>query len=152
MASIFSVRPGITTVIRDPEALPMSLDFTGWGGFIVRRSIVQGITVQTQSNYQFVHTLRGFVYVYVFGERIGDLIISGLSFSGRCPGDTTDGIKEVMNYYDQQRVSFAGNPTNIRIGRAGFRGFLVGAKFEIVNPKGRVGQFQLRFNVLPPVS
>lgn len=151
--NILSTKPGVAMVIRDLDSLPMVLSFTGWGGFVVRDAIVQGISVQSTGNYQFLHTLRGYVYAYVFGERIGNLIISGLTFNGSCiTGYTREGISMIVNYYDQFRISRGGARVGIQIGAAGFSGFLVGTQFQVVNPEGRIGQFQLQFNILPPVA
>jgi len=149
--NIFSVSPGVAYVIRDPRTLPMVLAFSRWGGFVVRRSLVQAISVRTLGNFQFSHSLRGFIYVNVFGERMGDLSISGLSLRGRCRYDNTDGISQVIDYYNKERISNRATPVGIRVGRAGFRAFLIGANFAIHNPGDRVGQFQLQFKLLPPV-
>jgi hypothetical protein len=139
-------------VIRDPESLPMVLSLTGWGGFVVRQALVQGISIQSAGNFQFLHTLRGYVYAYVFGERIGNLILSGLAFNGSCiTGGYIDGISRVMEYYNTYRISRAGAAIGIQVGAAGFYGFLVGTQFNIVNPAGRIGQFQLQFNIAPPI-
>lgn len=150
--NIFSTRPGMAMVIRDPESLPMVLSLAGWGGFTVRQAIIQGISIQSASNFQFLHTLRGYVYVYVFGERIGNLTITGLAFNGSCiTGGYIDGISRVIQYYDAFRVSRGGAAVGIQVGAAGFNGFLVGTQFQIVNPAGRIGQFQLQFKITPPV-
>jgi hypothetical protein len=139
-------------VLRDPDSLPMVLSLTGWGGFVVRQAVIQGVSVQSAGNFHFLHTLRGYVYVYVFGERIGNLIITGLAFNGSCiTGGYLDGISRVINYYDAFRVSRGGAAIGIQIGAAGFNGFLVGTSFRIANPEARIGQFQLNFNITPPV-
>jgi len=149
--NVFSIQPGRTFAVPAPEAVPMVLSFDDWNGYHARRAIVQSVGVASQGNYQFLHTLRNFVYVYVFGERMGEITLSGLAFAGHCPFDTTDGTAQVMSYYAQKGISYTGAPVGIQIGAAGFRGFLTAAKFDIINPKGRIGQFTFRFNTLPPV-
>lgn len=150
MGHIFSVSPGHVVAVRMPDAAPMAISLDGWGGFQTRRSIVQSISITTQGNFQFLHTLRGFVYVYVFGERMGELTLSGLSFAGMCDGGNSSGLMQVINYYDQYRVSKTGQPVSVWIASAGFRGFLIGSKFDIVNPEAGIGNFSLQFKTIPP--
>lgn len=150
--NIFSTSPGVAMVLRDPQALPMVLALEGWGGFTVRSAVMQGIAVRSTSNYQFLHTLRGYVYAYVFGERMGELIITGLTFNGSCvSGLFRDGISQVLSYYDAYRISRSGATVGVQIGAAGFSGFLTGTQLQVVNPEGRIGQFQLSFSLIPPV-
>ena len=148
--SIWSTKPGFALALNDPDAIPMVFDFDDWGGFDVRRSIVQGVSISRMGNFQFLHTLRGFVYVYIFGERMGEFVISGIAFAGKCPDDQTDGISKVMEYYEEKGIAFFGKPVGIQVGKAGFRAFLIGAKFDIINPKGRLGQFAFSFRTIPP--
>jgi hypothetical protein len=148
--NIFSVNPGRVIAIKDPFSVPFTLSFDDWGGFDARNAILQGVSVSTQGNYQFLHSLRNFIYVYIFGERIGEITLSGLAFVGKCPNNDTDGLSKVMEYYNKKGISFSGEPVNITVGRAPFSAFLVGAKFEIVNPKARIGQFALAFKLIPP--
>lgn len=150
MANIFSVGPGIAVPIRDPRAVPMTISAEGWGGFASRQAIVQRVSVSSTGNFQFMHTLRNYIYVYVFGERIGELILSGVAFAGTCSGWGGDGISKVMRYYAQKGIGFTGRPLGVQIGASGFQAFLVGAQFDINNPEAQIGQFQLKFNILPP--
>jgi hypothetical protein len=147
--NIISSQAGQAVVIRDPRAVPMLLSFDNWGGFVVRNCILQGIAVSTRGNFQFMHTLRGFVYVYVFGERMGSVVVNGMAFQGRCPADNTNGLEQIMQYYGANRISATGAPVGIAIGSARFRGFLTATSFQILNPLARIGQFSLNFDIIP---
>lgn len=149
MANIFSVSPGVAVPIRDPRAVPMTISADGWGGFATRQAVVQRVAVSSMGNFQFMHTLRNYIYVYVFGERIGELTLSGLAFAGTCYGGG-DGISKVLAYYSQKGIGFTGKPVGVQVGASGFQAFLIGAQFEINNPEAQMGQFQLKFNILPP--
>lgn len=43
-------------------------------------SIITSVSINAQNNYQFLHSLENLIYVYSFGERIGELTISGLGW------------------------------------------------------------------------
>lgn len=151
MSTVFSVRPGYALAVKDGtlQGAPIRLDLDDWGGFPQRTAIIQGISVARNSNYQFLHTLRHFIYIYVFGERIGDLVISGLTLTGRCPNTAQPGFDGVMDYWEQQAVHVREDPIGVEVGRTGFLAFLTGAKIDIINPKAGLGQFLLKMNMVP---
>lgn len=151
MPTIFSVRPGLAVAIRDRAlaGAPMRLDLDDWGGYPQRTAIITGISVAKAGNYQFLHTLRGFIYVYVFGERIGDLILQGITFTGQCPGGGENGFDGVVDYYEQNAIAFRDDPVGVEIASSGFLAFLTAAKVDIVNPKAGLGQFTLKMNAVP---
>jgi hypothetical protein len=149
MAVIFASEPGIAVAIVDPNVLPITFGFGGWGNFNNRNSIIQRIGISSASNHQFLYTLRNFTYVYIFGEKAGDFIISGLSFMGDCGGLNFEGISQVINYYATFGLSQYGNVVPIQIGLAGFYGFLIGITVGIENPETRLGRFSYTFKTLP---
>jgi hypothetical protein len=149
MAVIFSSTPGVACVLNDPFVLPITFNFTGWGGYATRRAILQGITISSKGNYQFLHTLRNYVYVYVFGERMGDVQITGLTTMSECGTGHSSGISEVIRYYANNCISWTGAPVGIQIGFAAFWGFLVGIDIGTTNPESRIGRFTLTFNTIP---
>src|SRR5690606_23176631 len=90
------------------------------GGFQAFRSIVTRIGVNANCNYQFLHTLGGGIYLYVFGDRIGALELSGLSFDSVCAADGGFGgelgIEKVYKYFDTFKLSSRPAPVRISIG------------------------------------
>ena len=48
-------------------------------------TIITRIGVAAAGNYQFLHTIGNDVYIYVFGDRMGDVTLHGLSFANGCP-------------------------------------------------------------------
>jgi hypothetical protein len=152
--NIFTVRPGHALAVRDTSVTPLTLEFDDWGGFDVRRCIVQGVSVGAQTNHQFLNTLRKFIYVYIFGDKMHGISISGIAFTGKCEGcpsanDRVDGISEVIRYYKQKRLSTTGEPVGITLGAAAMSGFLTGAKFDIIDPRAQLGTFSLIFAGIP---
>jgi hypothetical protein len=152
--NVFTVRPGHAIAVRDNSVTPLTLEFDDWGGFDVRRCIVQGISVGAQTNHQFLNTLRKFVYVYIFGDKMHSIAITGIAFTGKCDGcpsgnDRVDGISEVIRYYSQKRLSATGEPVAITLGAASMSGFLTGTKVDIIDPRAQLGQFTLMFAGIP---
>lgn len=154
MSTLFVTRPGQVVAVQNVGALPLTIFLEGWPGFPAIRAVITNISAHTQTNYQLLHTLREYIYVYVFGERIGDMAIGGLLFSEACvaPG-APSGIEQLSDYYNQYRLSNYGAPLTVQIGLSGLarvRGFLVGARTDLVDATHQLGQFSLILKTLTP--
>lgn len=167
MTTLYVTHPGQVTAINgDVGKLPMTIMLDNWPGFPAIRAIMTHIGISASGNYQFLHTLKEYIYVYVFGERIGDVAISGLLFSESCtssdgPADATapanvaqpSGIEQLCDFYNTNRIAVRGQPMRIIIGTsamASFQAFLVAHKSEISDPQQQLGQFTLYFKNLTP--
>src|SRR5436309_2053943 len=98
MPNIFSSEAGRVVQLVG-GGLPMSIRigafdpkniYSEWGGFNVVKSIITGISFQSQSGFQILHTLNGFIYIYSFGERSSDLSVNGLAFMANCSDEFDD--------------------------------------------------------------
>jgi hypothetical protein len=145
MANIFATEPGTAIAITDPSILPITFVIGGWGGYPVRNSIIQGFSIASQGNYQFLNTLRNFTYVYVFGEKMGDITVTGLTFIGSCDYYNWSGVSNTLGYYANYALSWTGAPVYIAIGLAVFYGFLTGLRLDVRNPEGRLATFTLTY-------
>jgi len=149
--SIFSHQPGFVTSLEEPTGMPLIIG--GLGGFDGFKAIITKVGVSAQGNYQFLHTLRDFIFVYVFGERIGQIVIQGLTFFDKCPGGGgPTGIESVMGYYNQNRIAATGNTLSIQIGTSSngrFEGFLTSFQGGVDNPEYLIGSFSLGFHIFP---
>ena len=150
MAFIFPSKVGRPAVVTDPNAQPVSFSFGlgGWPGFGATNCLLQGVTAQTRGNYQFLYTIGNFTYVYVFGELMGDLMVTGLALAGQCPGGTAHGMSAAVDYYNTNAISVTGAPVAINFAGLGILAFLTGATFQMSTPKTRIGQFQLNFKII----
>lgn len=76
--------------------------FTFWFGsglFATRFRIpVTGFALEVGGNYQFLHTLNDLVYFYSFGDRVGELNITGMAFIRRSC-DTGFGVNTALPSY-----------------------------------------------------
>ena len=149
---VFSKAAGQVSSFVDPT-LPArtTLRVQGWGGFLGFKSIISRVTVSARGNFQFLHTLGGQVFVYVFGDKIGQLGISGLSFDSVCEDPAgTLGIERVLNYYSGHRIAARQTPVKVTIGTATtLSGYLLGITGDVVDPKSRIWQFNMEFALIP---
>jgi hypothetical protein len=149
MASVFSSRSPLSVYKLDldtanPAVFRINID----GNPFV--APITGFAVDLQGNYQFLHTVNDFIYLYVFGDRIGDLVLTGISFTDNdCP--TTGGdLTTIFKFYKDNRVAVRNTPINITIGADSFLTFLTGTKIEQAKPDNGVVQWVMRFNTLMP--
>lgn len=153
MAVLFITNPGVAVQLPAQSAMPLSIALDGWGGFQGFKSIITQASVQQQGGFQFLHTLRDFIFVYVFGERMGQCTIHGVSFAYTCPGrGGMTGPEAILQYYNNSRITKAGVPGTIQIGTTAagrMRGFMTGMKLELTDPQQHLSQFSLQFHKFP---
>lgn len=165
MPSIFQTRPGVAVAFPSVEDVPIPIAFDGWSGstFPQYKSIITQMAIERNGNYQFLHTLKDLIYVYVFGERIGTITISGISFAGSCQPatsgrgsrartDTKTGIEHILEYYEQNSIARRSTPITIQIGAntsGHFTGFLTNLRVNILQPEARMAQFAFQFQSFP---
>lgn len=165
---IFSSQPGAVSVVQGP-GISMSLFVDGFTGYGAMKSIISGFEVQTQAGVQFMHTLRDFIYVYVFGERMSPLTVHGTSFAHVCnrmeeilvdpvTGRSIflpdyHGLEYALGYYGNARVSSSGVPVTIVVGLSTVLfGFLTGGSFRLDDVEHELGHFSFSFQAMPQAS
>ncbi len=112
---------------------------------------ISGFALELNGNYQFLHTVNDFIYVYAFGDRIGELTVSGFGFSQTCGNASSAKICNLFDFYTQNRIRRKGD-LSVHIGEcpdANFWAFLTGMRVEVQDPQTAIAQWSLRFNVLP---
>jgi len=115
---------------------------------------ITGFMLEMSTNHQFLHSLDEFIYVYAFGDRVGELIISGIAFT-ECvttgPGATASGhMDSLYAHYLRSRLAKNLTPTKITLGSANTEllGFLTGMRLEVPNPQLPIAQWVLRYQVI----
>jgi len=123
---------------------------------------ITGYTLELSTNHQFLHSLDEFIYAFAFGDRIGELTVTGIAFTteaceqaaGAASRPITDEVKQenVYKYYLANKFSKTLRPSKIKIGENGdnelLLGFLTGVRMEVPNPALPIMQWALRFNVI----
>lgn len=149
MSALFLTQPGTAVQIPTGQAMPLTVRLDGWGGFTGFKAIITQTGIEQQGGFQFMHTLRDFMFAYVFGERIGQAMISGIAFSQTCGnGNGLTGPEAVLQYYNRFRITRTGRPITIQIGAtpAGMmRGFLTRLKLDTTDASQHLSQFSLTF-------
>ena len=121
-------------------------------GFQQHKSIITRMTVSQQGNFQFLHTIGNDVYIYVFGDRMGSVTLSGLSFTYDCnsPGDSDHGFEKIYDWYRDSRVAKRRTPVRVHLGqRTTFEGFVVGVTGDVVDPSTRIMQYGIQMVTIP---
>lgn len=154
--------PGRVIALTEPStpsttsfSSPVSID--GWGGYSEFKSILTRCLVSSQGNYQFLHSFGGRIYTYSFGDKIGTVGLSGLSFqkaiqgnNGSCsdlPGGI--GIQKVMEYYNQNRIAKRADPITVTFAGQALRGMLTSFTADVANPESLIFQFDMQLALIP---
>jgi hypothetical protein len=111
---------------------------------------VTGFSLDLSTNHQFLHSLDEFTYVFAFGDRVGELTLSGIAFTHKCPGNNSANPSALYQYYLDNKVSTRLKPAKITILQAPTTliGFLTGMRMEIPNPSLPMMQWVLRYHVI----
>jgi len=150
--TFFSRQVGQVAAFIDPTIPARTLvRLENWDGYQVQKSIITQATFSAQANLQFLHTMGGNIFIYVFGDRIGTMSLSGLSFDSTCDSAVgVIGVENVVQYYNQYRAVNRQLPLKITLGVATtFTAYLIGVSCQIADPKSRIWEFNYRFAIIP---
>lgn len=149
MPALFEANPGRVLAVRDPAVqglLPPLVDVRPDPvSFQARKAIITRVMIAQETNQQFLHTLGGDIYIYVFGDRVGQLTIGGMCFAHDCdrPGDRQHGIEKMLAWYRSNKLSRRRDPVTVMIGRTPVTGFVAGFTADVFDHKLNVMQFSL---------
>lgn len=111
--------------------------------------LVTRVQVEQKVNNQFQPALDNTVYVYCFGDGIGQFTISGLTFSRSCnDGGGGNGVSDALSYYASNRA-LSDTTISLGLGGSAFSGYLHQVTAGIDNPYLKLGQFTLVAATLP---
>ncbi len=112
------------------------------------RAIVTQVGIVENGNFQFLHTLNETIYAYVFGDRIGELRVSGICFAHSCD-DRPSGMKQIVDNYRAKRLSKSGGPVQVSIGDINYKAALVGMNLDVLDAETSLGQWTFSFKTFP---
>jgi hypothetical protein len=150
--TFFSRQVGQIAAFTDPTIPARTLiRLEDWDGYLVQKSVITSAMLSAQTNLQFLHTMGGNIYVYVFGDRVGTFSLNGLAFDSTCDNSAgLIGVEHVMQYYNQNRASNRAMPLKITLGVAStFVTYLVGMTCQIADPKSRIWEFSYKLALIP---
>lgn len=115
--------------------------------------IVTTFRIDQSANAQFSPTLQDSIYVYSFGDKMGQLVIGGVAFHKTCKSQSPfTGMKDIIQYYNDNSISQNVKPVFLSFGAFSIRCFLTGYNFSSMDPKLNLVQFQLVFAIPARVS
>lgn len=149
---ILSSQPGRVfafTEAGQPAQAFIRLD--GLAAYGIFKSIVTRVAVSSACNFQVRHTVGSDKFIYTFGDRIGKVFVTGLSFDAYCDEFAGSlGIERVAAYYNANRLAFRSSPIFMTIGRVlTLRMFLAGLDIDVEDPAQRIWRYQLSFLEVP---
>ena len=125
----------------------------GWGGFQGFKSIFTRISIAQQTNHQIQHMLGDRLYLNVFGDRIGMMELSGLSFFNNCNDDFRTGFFYVQEFYRQNKLTRRATPLRITTDPfTVYEGFLLAMRGEAISmaqTDQRIYQFSMALAIIP---
>lgn len=154
---IFSSNAGTVGVINptDGNTSPfvMRVDEAELSGDLIR-GIVTSMSVSQDTSVQFMHSLRDTIYINVFGNKIGQMNISGILFlADVCEGTDKNSdppFKKFYEYYTDNNAVARESALDIQIGSGvSFKAFLLGFNFQVADAQTSLGQFTMTLAVVP---
>ena len=112
--------------------------------------IIQRIGYGQGVNVQFAPSLASLIYVYVFGDKMGDVTISGVCFDRTCSdGKRFKGAQRALSYYSKNRAAAKSDTINVTIGDVEINGFVIDMKLDTLNEEYRTMSFTMTMAALP---
>lgn len=153
MPIIFKGTPGRVLVVKDPAVPARVRPLVQPRPRIninEQKSIITRVAISQQTNHQFLHTLGNDIYIYVFGDRVGQIMLEGLSFVENCDGGGgKHGMEQMLKYYKDNKLSSRKDPVQILIGGTTIKGFITGMTNDVVDPKTWLAKYQLTVAIMP---
>ena len=155
MADIFNSQPGRVAVFVDDngQIMPGQIKM---GNFAPVAALISGADYDQGTDHQFQMSMDRKVYVYVFGDKMGQVVVNGIAFPGVCNSDTQNGLLDILDYYRTYRASKNPDVVQVSIGGGAddmIRGFLIEAKIRSLtvanDPASFMSHWQLIVATLP---
>jgi hypothetical protein len=150
MADIFNSRAGYVAILPSDSVIPGRITVAG---FSPSAALVSGIDYKQRTNQQFQTSLDRAIYLYVFGDLMGDVLVKGIAFPATCEG-ASEGLLEILKFYQNQRASVQSSPVNVQVGSSEtIAGFLTAVEVisEAVaqDPMSFISNYTMTINALP---
>jgi hypothetical protein len=122
MGDIFNSSPGVVAVVENQAVVPGRVKV---GNFEPAAALISSIDYEQNTNQQFQTSLDAAVYIYVFGDQMGKVVVEGIAFMSTCEG-SENGLKEILDFYGSNRASRKADPIQVVLGDDSVVGFLTG--------------------------
>ena len=149
--------PGVSGITRIAGDNAGESDYINWNA---HRSIVTRVAMSHACNFQASHMIGNDVYLYVFGDKLGQVIISGLSMAVDCgcyPGGSGysmqadgHGIEKAYQWYLRYRVTQERKPVTVTIGSTThFQGILINMDTDTHSEENFLMRYTMTVQTIP---
>lgn len=147
------INAGTLTVFTLPEIrgqanLVVFTDPAPQGTTFVDGVIITKLNTVQRTNTQFQQSLDNVIYVYSFGDQMGDMQINGLAFPRNCSSGK-NGIQELMKFYQEYRVSNRVQRIQLSFCNEIIDGFIIGMSISTLDASSGAHGFTLLMKTLP---
>ena len=152
MPLIFPGHPGRVVAIEDTtvQGAVNLLDMNPSANFNQHRVIFNQVQIAETVNAQFAHMFGSDIYVYVFGDEIAPMVISGLAVVDCETG--RHGFSAIHDYYRQNRLANRLSPIDVLVGQTDLQAMLINFRSTVIDVEKRLMGFQLGLNGLPELD
>lgn len=120
------------------------------------RALITQQALDQQTNQQFLHSIGNDVFVYMFGDQIGQLTLQGIAAARGCAGlsaSTVDlnehGLSKMLTWWNTNRASNRSGLIVAQIGNHQFRGLATRFVTNVEDAGSMLVRFTLFMHVLP---
>jgi hypothetical protein len=120
-------------------------------GFAPLNTIIESLGINRETNVQFQESLDEAIYVYSFGDKMGQVRVSGTTFSQDCNDPSAGaGPFSIFDYYTRHRASERNDPVFVSLPESliNMNGFLIAMNLNQVDPIFGLWKFELMFRML----
>lgn len=156
---LFQSKPGTVKMLVPEGGITPGALFTwqgsapGGAGGVANRPmpiVVTSVGYNQSINIQLMSTLKKTVYIYSFGDKVGDLAVSGLAFDRNCDNNTTGwGVDAMFKYYLENRAIKENQTITVTLGSNNITGLLVGMQLDLESVEFKTMRFTLFVKAFP---
>ncbi len=155
MADLFIASPGQAVRVVGSGGnggLPLAIDGASGSWFPSFRALLTEVSLGLDGSFQCAHTLDNLIYIYIFGDRISQMRLGGMTLAAGCPAGGPGGIERILDLYDENRIAARRTPVQVQIGAGSagrFRALMTALRIEVARPEFGLGNFSIGLHVLP---
>lgn len=120
----------------------------------IGRFIVTDAAVRLRGAHQFLHAFDDTIYAHSYGNRIGELRVSGIAFFSLCDQGSEDnvagtGLDDVVDFYERNKLGAKNVAVSVQLGSWFYRCMLIECNVgAAAGGQASLGNFTLQFAVL----
>ena len=154
MADLLLSTPGKVAVLSGIGGAPARVSMSaGKNDEFDGNVIITNIEYRQATKQQFMASLRDVIYVYVFGDQMGSIVLSGVAFSQKCETSQSGGtgLRQVMDYYRNYRLARTNDTVSVTIGNYTIAGFMTELSVQALasDVQFLINRFRFTINTLP---